>query len=199
MLKVALTGGIATGKSYVLDQLRRRRIPCLDADILAHGVMEAGTEATQAIATRFGPGVIAADGSVDRKVLGALVFEDEAARRALEEIVHPAVYRSIAAGLRAFELMGSAVAVVDVPLLYETGHERDFDRVVVTACPRDMQLERLVDRGLTEHEARRRLDAQLPTEAKVGRADHVIRTDGTLEDTNRQIEETLRRFTNLRI
>jgi dephospho-CoA kinase len=194
MLKVALTGGIATGKSYVLDQLRRRNISCLDADILAHGVTEAGTEATQAIATTFGPGVIAADGSVDRKVLGALVFEDEAARRALEEIVHPAVYRSIAAGLRAFELMGSAVAVVDVPLLYETGHEGDFDRVIVTACPREMQLERLVDRGLTEHEARRRLDAQLPTEDKVGRADYVVRTDGTLEDTNRQIEETLRRL-----
>jgi dephospho-CoA kinase len=194
MLKVALTGGIATGKSYVLDQLRRRNISCLDADVLAHGVTEAGTEATQAIATTFGPGVIATDGSVDRKVLGALVFEDEAARRALEEIVHPAVYRSIAAGLRAFELMGSAVAVVDVPLLYETGHEGDFDRVIVTACPREMQLERLVDRGLTEHEARRRLDAQLPTEDKVGRADYVIRTDGTLEDTNRQIEETLQRL-----
>jgi dephospho-CoA kinase len=194
MLKVALTGGIATGKSYVLDQLRRRNISCLDADILAHGVTEAGTEATQAIATTFGPGVIAADGSVDRKVLGAFVFEDEAARRALEEIVHPAVYRSVAAGLRAFELMGSAVAVVDVPLLYETGHEGDFDRVIVTACPREMQLERLVDRGLTEHEARRRLDAQLPTEDKVGRADYVVRTDGTLEDTNRQIEETLRRL-----
>jgi dephospho-CoA kinase len=194
MLKVALTGGIATGKSYVLDQLRRRGISCLDADVLAHGVIEAGTEATQAIATRFGPGVIAADGSVDRKVLGAFVFEDEAARRALEEIVHPAVYRSVAAGLRVFELMGSAVAVVDVPLLYETGHERDFDRVIVTACPREMQLQRLVDRGLTEHEAGRRLDAQLPTEDKVDRADYVIRTDGTLEDTNRQIEETLRRL-----
>ncbi len=191
MVRVALTGGIATGKSYVLDQLRRRGISCLDADVLAHGVTEAGTEAAQAIAKRFGPGVIAADGSVDRKVLGALVFEDEASRRALEAIVHPAVYRSIAAGLRAFELMGSPVAVVDVPLLYETGRQGDFDRVIVTACPRETQLERLVSRGLTEHEAQRRLDAQLPTEDKVGRADYVIRTDGSLEDTDRQLDEVL--------
>src|SRR5438128_8872951 len=114
MLKVALTGGIATGKSYVLDQFRRRGVPCLDADALAHGVMEAGTEATQAIAARFGDDVLAADGTVDRQKLGPIVFADTAARLDLEAIVHPAVYRAIAAGLRAFELMGgSALAVVD--------------------------------------------------------------------------------------
>jgi dephospho-CoA kinase len=134
MLKVALTGGIATGKSYVLDRVRGHGVPCLDADVLAHGVTKAGTEATTAIAARFGPAILEPDGSIDRKALGAIVFEDETARRALEAIVHPAVYRSIAAGLRAFELMGSQLAVVDVPLLYETAHERDFDRVIVTAC-----------------------------------------------------------------
>src|SRR3954451_11263330 len=117
MLKVALTGGIATGKSYVLDQFRRRGVPCLDADALAHGVMAPGTEATAAIAARFGADVLAADGSVDRGRLGPIVFADPAARRELEAIVHPAVHRATEAGIRAFELTGEyAIAVVDVPL-----------------------------------------------------------------------------------
>jgi dephospho-CoA kinase len=191
MLKVALTGGIATGKSYVLDRFRGHGVPCLDADVLAHGVTKAGTEATTAIAARFGPAILEPDGSIDRKALGAIVFEDETARRALEAIVHPAVYRSIAAGLRAFELMGSQLTVVDVPLLYETAHERDFDRVIVTACSVDRQVQRLLTRGMSELEARRRLSAQLPTEDKAARADYVIRTDGSLEETDRQVERIL--------
>src|SRR5678816_4961379 len=101
MLKVALTGGIATGKSYVLDQFRRRGVPCLDADQLAHGVTAAGTEATAAIAARFGDGILAPDGSVNRARLGPIVFADATARKELEAIVHPAVYRAVAAGLRA--------------------------------------------------------------------------------------------------
>src|SRR5215468_6372543 len=120
MLRVALTGGAATGKSYVLDQFRRAGVPVLVADDLAHGVTAAGTEATAAIAARFGQHVLSADGSVDRQVLGPIVFADATARRELEAIVHPAVYRVIEAGLRAFELTGSyPFAVVDVPLLYE--------------------------------------------------------------------------------
>src|ERR1700694_5429281 len=153
MLKIALTGGIATGKSYVLEQFRRRGLPCLDADTLAHGVTAAGTEATAAIAARFGADVLAADGSVDRAKLGPKVFADPAARRFLESLTHPSVYRAIAAGLRAFELLGASVlAVVDVPLLYESGHADDFDRVIVTVCAPEMQLARLLTRGLSEAE-----------------------------------------------
>jgi dephospho-CoA kinase len=191
MLKVALTGGIATGKSYVLDRFRGLGVPCLDADVLAHGVTTAGTEATAAIAARFGPAILQPDGSIDRKALGAIVFENETARRALEAIVHPAVYRSIAAGLRAFDLLGAQLAVVDIPLLYETAHEHDFDRVIVTACSIDQQVQRLLARGMSEQEARRRLSAQLPTEDKAARADYVIRTDGSLEETDRQVERIL--------
>jgi dephospho-CoA kinase len=197
MLKVALTGGIATGKSYVLDQFRRRGVPCLDADELAHGVMAAGTEATTAIAARFGSEMLAADGSVDRTRLGPVVFADAGARRDLEAIVHPAVYRAITAGLRAFELTGTPpVAIVDVPLLYETGAHDKFDKVVVTTCLPETQIERLVARGLTEAAARQRLAAQLPTGEKAGRADFVIRTDGTFADTDRQLDEVFRRLTS---
>jgi len=194
VLKVALTGGIATGKSHVLDELRKRGVPCLDADQLAHGVEAAGTEATRAIAARFG-NVLAADGAVDRRKLAPIVFADPAARRDLEAIVHPAVYRAIAAGLRAFELLGHyALAVVDVPLLFETGHASDFDRVIVTACTPATQVARLVARGMPEAEARQRLAAQWPTEEKAARADFVIRTDGTFEDTNRQLDEVCRQL-----
>src|SRR5687767_1573568 len=107
MLKVALTGGIATGKSYVLGRLRVRGVACLDADELAHGVMASGTAASDAIAARFGADVLDSDGAVDRRKLAPLVFADPAARRDLEAIVHPAVYRAIEAGVRAFELIGS--------------------------------------------------------------------------------------------
>jgi dephospho-CoA kinase len=192
MLKVALTGGIATGKSYVLDRLRAHGVPCLDADNLAHGVTAAGTEATQAIAARFGADVVDPSGAVDRRKLGAIVFADAAARRDLEAIVHPAVYRAIQAGLRAFELLEAPpFAVVDVPLLFETGHAGEFDYVVATVCARDTQLARLRERGLSEVDARRRVDAQMPAEEKAARAGCVIRTDGTFDETNRQVNDLL--------
>ena len=189
MLRVALTGGIATGKSYVLDQFRRRGIPCLDADELAHGVTSSGTDATAAIARRFGREVLDVDGSVDRAKLGPVVFADPAARRDLEAIVHPAVYRAIAAGVRGFELVGSyPFAVIDIPLLFETGAQDQFDKVIVTMCPPSVQLARLIARGLSDEEARRRLAAQWPTSEKAGRADFVIETDGPFADTDRQVE-----------
>ena len=193
MLKIAITGGIASGKSYVLGQFRRRGVPCLDADELAHGVTAAGTEATTAIAARFGRDVVAADGSIDRAKIGPIVFDNPSARRELEAIVHPAVYRVMTAGLRAFELIGNyPAAVIDIPLLFETGHAGDFDRVIVVACELPIQVARLVARGLTEAEARQRIDAQWPTDDKVKRADYVIRTDGSYQSTEEQIEQVCR-------
>ena len=194
MLKVGLTGGIATGKSYVLGQFRGRGVPCLDADELAHGVTAAGTEATAAIAARFGDGILAADGSVDRQKLGPIVFADATARRELEAIVHPAVHRAIAMGLRAFEMMGDTRAIVDVPLLFETGSEKTFDKVIVTACAPETQLARLIERGLTEDAARQRLAAQWPTERKTSRADFVINTDGSFADTDDQVARVVERL-----
>ena len=193
MLKVALTGGIATGKSHVLEEFRRRGVPCLDADVLAHGVTAAGTEATAAIAARFGDEILAPDGSVDRAKLGPIVFADPSARRELEAVVHPAVYRAVAAGVRAFELIGAdPFVVVDIPLLYETGAEKDFDRVVVTTCAPQTQLARLRERGMSEEAARQRVAAQWPTEQKASRADFVVNTDGTFEETNAQVDAIFR-------
>jgi len=194
MLKVALTGGAATGKSYVLEQFRKHGVPTLVADDLAHGVTAAGTEATAAIAARFGPDVIATDGSVDRSALGAIVFADPASRRDLEAIVHPAVYRAIQVGLRAFEKSGDPLAVVEIPLLYESGHADDFDRVIVTACSGEHQLRRLMDRGLSEVRARQVVAAQMPTTEKVARADFVINTDGDKADTAVHVRDLLNRL-----
>jgi dephospho-CoA kinase len=196
MLKVALTGGAATGKSYVADQFRRAGIPVLVADDLAHGVTAAGTEATAAIAARFGADVIGQDGAVNREALGAIVFEHEPARRDLEAIVHPAVYRAIEAAMRGFAALDNTpLAVAEIPLLYETGHAADFDRVIVTACADDLQLKRLLARGLSEKRARQVVAAQKPTAEKAALADFVIRTDGEKSDTDervRQILEALR-------
>jgi dephospho-CoA kinase len=192
MIKAALTGGIATGKSFVVADLLAQGVPCLDADELAHGVMQPGTEATAAIAERFGAEVIDASGAVDREVLGPIVFRDSAARRDLEAIVHPAVYRAISAGLRAFERLGDTpLAIADIPLLYETGRAADFDAVIATVCSVEHQMERLRARGLTDDQARQRLAAQLPAEEKARRADYVITTDGTFDETRQQLAKVL--------
>jgi len=192
MLRVALTGGAATGKSYVLEQFRRAGVPVLVADDLAHGVTSAGTEATAAIAARFGADVIAADGAVNRKALGAIVFADESARRELEAIVHPAVYRAIEAAMRGFARLDTTpLAVAEIPLLYETGHAADFDRVIVTICADDLQLKRLVARGLSEERARQIVAAQKPTAEKAALADFVIRTDGEKPETDEQVRHIL--------
>jgi dephospho-CoA kinase len=188
MLRIALTGGIATGKSYVLQRFRHVGVPCLDADVLAHGVIAAGTEATAAIAARFGADMLGADGAIDRHKLGPVVFADPAARKDLEAIVHPAIYRAIHAGLRGFELVGNyPFGVVAIPLLYETGHAADFDKVIVAACPPELQLERMAERGMGETQARQRLAAQWPTAEKAARADFVVTTDGTFEETDEQV------------
>jgi dephospho-CoA kinase len=199
MLRVALTGGIATGKSHVLARMRALGVPCLDADELAHGVMTAGTEATAAIAERFGD-VLDPSGAVDRAKLGLVVFADASARRDLEALVHPAVYRAIAAGLRGFELIGDApLAVVDIPLLYETGRAAEFAKVIATYCQPDLQTQRLLARGLSRDSAAQRLAAQMPAEEKARRADYVVRTDGTFAETDSQVDnvvDTLRRVAN---
>jgi dephospho-CoA kinase len=188
MVRVALTGGIATGKSTVLRRLTAAGIPVIDADLLARQVVARGTPGFDAVVARFGPGVVAAAGDLDRRALGARVFADPAARAALEAIVHPAVYVAIAAWFAGLPA-ATRVAVADIPLLFETGRAGDFDRVVVVACSRDEQRRRLRTRdGLTDAEVDARLAAQWPIEHKANRADRVIWTNGSLADTEREAD-----------
>jgi dephospho-CoA kinase len=187
MLRVGLTGGIATGKSYCLARFAALGAAVVDADRLARDAVAPGSRALEAVSLRFGPAILLPDGSLDRAALGRIVFSDRAARADLEAIVHPEVYRGIGEWF-ASSPPATRLAIADIPLLFETGHSHDFDRVVVAACDPHQQLTRLMARDrLSETEARARLNAQWPIEEKVARADHVIRTGGTLADTDAQV------------
>jgi len=187
MLRVALTGGIATGKSYCLARFGSLGVPVIDADQLARDAVAPGSRALEEVAARFGAAIIRPDGSLDRASLGRIVFNDRAARADLEAIVHPEVYRRISEWLATLPPR-TRVAIADIPLLFETGHTHDFDRVVVVACDPREQLRRLIARdGLSERDARARLDSQWPIEEKEARADYVIKTDGAVADTDSQV------------
>jgi dephospho-CoA kinase len=147
-----------------------------------------------AIAARFGRGVLTDDGAVDRKRLAALVFADADARRDLEAILHPAVYAAIDAWMGRQQAAGVDLAVAEIPLLFETGHAADFDRVVATVCEADQQVARAAARGGDVADIRRRLAAQWPAEEKARRAHLVIRTDGTLADTRAAADAALDRL-----
>ena len=190
MFRIALTGGIATGKTHVRRRFESLGINTIDADALVHRALRAGTSATTSIARRFGNDVLAADGSIDRRRLGERVFGDDEARRELEGLLHPGVYAGITEWFGALGRAGKSLGVADIPLLYETGHEVDFDAVIVVACDQDDQVRRVMARDeLSADAARQRLVAQMPIGAKVKRADYVIWTKGTLADTDRQVDE----------
>lgn len=187
MLRVALTGGIATGKSYCLARFASMGVPIIDADQLARDAVAPGSRVLEEVVARFGSSILQADGSLDRASLGRIVFNDRGARADLEAIVHPEVYRRISEWLASLP-PGTRVAMADIPLLFETGHTHDFDRVVVVACEPREQLRRITARdGLSERDARARMDSQWPIEEKEARADYVIDTDGTVADTDRQV------------
>lgn len=196
VVRVALTGGIATGKSYVRLRLEEAGLPTIDADHLAKEAVAPGSAGLRSVVTRFGPTVLSEAGALDRAKLAAIVFADAEARTALERIIHPGVYERIRAWfarLAANSYRGPAVA--DIPLLFETGHADDFDVVVVVACDPSRQLERLRARdGVDGETAARRLAAQWPIDAKVARADTVIRTDGTFADTDTQVRQLVQRL-----
>jgi dephospho-CoA kinase len=194
VLRVALTGGIATGKSFCLSRFGALGVPVIDADVLARTAVARGSPALAAVAARFGASVLLPGGSLDRAALGRIVFSDRAARADLEAIVHPEVYRRISEWFVTLPAT-ARLAIADIPLLFETGHEHDFDRVIVCACDPAEQLRRVMVRdGLTEREARARLDAQWPIEEKVRRADHVINTDTTVADTESQVRTLAERL-----
>ena len=188
MKRVALTGGIATGKSHVRGVLERLGVPTIDADALARDALAPGTAGLAAVVGRFGPGVLGPDGALDRHALAGIVFTDASARRDLEAIVHPAVRAATDAFFAALEGSAHGFAVADIPLLYEVGRDTDFDLVIVAAVDPDVQVTRVMARdGLTEADARRRMAAQLPIAEKVKRADYVIETGGTFEETDAQV------------
>ena len=186
--RVALTGGIATGKSYVRSRFENLGVPTIDSDLLARDAVAPGTAGLAAVAERFGQRVVQSDGSLNRHALANIVFSDPESRKALEAIVHPYVRRRTDEWFHGLDVHRHYYAIADIPLLYEVHRHKDFDAVVVVACNPETQLRRLLDRGMSEPEARQRLAAQLRLDDKIARADYVIRTDGSFEETDRQVQ-----------
>lgn len=194
---IGLTGNIATGKSVVARMLERLGARTIDADALAHQVMEKDTPVWQAVVQEFGEDILEPDGSINRKKLGDIVFADEAALRRLEAIVHPAV---IARTKKLIESSREPVIVVEAIKLIEADMHRACDALWVVTCRREQQLARLVkQRGLSEAEARQRIEAQPPQEAKLALADVVIDNSGSLDETWRQVEREWKRISDLRL
>ena len=190
-MRIAVTGGIGSGKSAVASRLAARGAVVVDADLIAREVVEPGTAGLSAVVAEFGPGVLSPEGSLDRAALAAIVFTDPERRAALEAIVHPLV------GRRSAELLAAApegsVVVYDVPLFAESaggalGRASEFDSVVVVEAPLETRVTRLVARGLAEADARARIAAQATDEQRRAVADHVVLNDGDLDALDTAVE-----------
>ena len=189
MLRLGLTGGIASGKSAVAAMLREMGFAVLDADSLAHKLIEPGQPAYDEVVHEFGPEVLATGGRVDRAKLSTVVFADRAKLDRLNAIVHPRVAEVIFSQFEVWRRAGVRDAVfVEAALLIESGIHKQLDGLVVAWCHPEQQLQRLLARGLSESEARRRIAAQLPVEEKLLLATEKIDCSGPLEETHGQVE-----------
>ncbi|HEX8289934.1 MAG TPA: dephospho-CoA kinase [Pyrinomonadaceae bacterium] len=191
MLKVGLTGSIAVGKSYVCACLRELGAFVLDADQTAREVVEPGTEGLRQIVENFGAEVLQPNGELDRAKLGAIVFADERKRQLLNELVHPLVIEAQNDWLRECEKINPrGIAVIDAALMIESGSYKRFKKLIVVWCEPAIQLQRLMMRNdLSEADALRRINAQMPQEEKKRYADYLIDTSDGFEATNQQTVE----------
>jgi dephospho-CoA kinase len=190
MLVVGLTGGIATGKSTVAAMFAAHGAAIVDADRIAHDLQEPGQPCHREIVRTFGSKILDQAGRLDRRRLGALVFADPLARRTLETIMHPAIREVCQAQIRAAEAAGRTVCLVDAALILEAGQRHRYQKIVLVHAAEEIQLARLTQgRGLSEAEARQRLQAQWPTAAKIAYADFIIDNGGDHQATQTQVAE----------
>lgn len=187
---IGLTGGIACGKTTVARMLVSRGAKMVDADVIAREVVLPGSPVLDQVAVRFGQAVIQEDGSLNRKKLGEIIFEDAVAKKDLESLLHPPIRRLMWERMHVLdEADPSGLVVVDIPLLYESGLETKFEEIMVVYVPREIQLKRLMERdGLGREQAERRLEAQWPIDRKKALAHILIDNSGTLEQTEAQID-----------
>ncbi|MCL6481703.1 MAG: dephospho-CoA kinase [Firmicutes bacterium] len=188
MLRVGLTGGIACGKTTVARMFAALGLPVLEADSVAHTLLEPGQPAYAAVVAEFGPQVLRADGTVDRSRLGEIVFADRNRLERLNQLVHPGVREAIERWFLEQAGRGAQVAIVEAALLVEAGYHRQFDRLIVVWCRPEQQRERLLARGLSPSMIEQRIAAQWPLEEKLRLADDVVDCSGSLEQTQRQVE-----------
>jgi dephospho-CoA kinase len=194
MVLIGLTGGVGMGKSTAARHLLERGIPVIDTDDLARALVEPGQPALSEIAQAFGPSVIGPDGRLLRQELAQVVFKDPAARAALEGILHPRIRQRWHAEAQEWRARSQPAGCVIIPLLYETGAQKELDRVVCVACSALTQRERLRDRGWSETEIEQRISSQMPVSEKLQRADYVLWTEGRLDLIALQWAELLPRI-----
>ena len=196
MLKIGLTVSIAVGKSYVVGILRELGAFVLDADLTAREVVAPNTKGLQMIVENFGEEILQPNGELDRIKLGAIVFADEAKRQLLNSIVHPLVHDSQSNWLEARERENPhGIAVIDAALMIESGGWKRFHKLIVVFCDPALQLERLILRNsISETEALKRINSQMPQEEKKARADFLIDTSKDFDDTRRQTIEIYERL-----
>lgn len=188
----ALTGGFGSGKSSVARHWRARGLPVVDADELARRAVARGEPVLEAIARAFGPEMLQADGTLDRRALAGRVFGDTLARERLNQLVHPRVRALAQAEFAKISATGAPLACYEVPLLFETGQQERYRPVVVVSLSEATQLERAMLRdGATLEQVRARIKSQLPLADKVARADYVIDNEGTLSATEAAADRVL--------
>lgn len=187
---IGLTGGIASGKSTVTRFFRDRNVPVIDADILGHRTYEPGSDTFKAVAATFGEDVVAADGTIDRKVLGARVFGKPDELKKLTDIVWPGIRRLASEELGEFETAGNGLAVLEAAVLFEAGWQDLCDEIWVVVVDPDIAVQRLATRnGLDPEAARARISSQLSNAERTAGADRVIENNGSLEDLETRIAE----------
>jgi dephospho-CoA kinase len=186
-----LTGGLGMGKSTAAGILRAASLPVVDTDDLARQLVEPGEPALAEIEAEFGKTVIASDGRLRRAELAAIVFADAIARKKLEEILHPRIREGWLAQIEIWRTENHRLAVVIIPLLFETQAGSHFEKIICVACSAANQHKRLLKRGWTPEQIRQRIAAQMPVDQKIARADFVVWTDGNLEAHTQQLERIL--------
>jgi len=197
MFRIALTGGIARGKSAVATLFEARGVPVVDSDVIAREIVAPGTPALDAIRVRFGDAVLLPDGSLDRRALREQVFADPAARRDLEAITHPAIRERMQAWSRT---AAGPYQIHMIPLLAEGGGRRDFNRVLVVDCPEELQIQRVMQRdGVDANSARNVLAAQASRAERLAIADDVIVNDGDRDKLSQDVDALHRRYLQLSV
>jgi len=195
MLKIGLTGGVASGKSTVAELFEALGAPLIDTDVLAREVVEPGEPGLAAVRDEFGPAVLTERGELDRRKLRSIVFADDEKRRRLESILHPLIRERLLAKL---ERLDAPYVIIAVPLLIETDFAKLVDRILVVDAPVEVQLARLMARdGSTRAEAQAIIDAQVDRETRLARADDIIDNSGDLASTRAQVEALHRRYLQL--
>ena len=192
---LGLTGGIASGKSTADEFFKKKIIPIIDSDLIAHKIMEIGQNGYKAVVDYFGTDILNDDQTINRRKLGGIVFNDKAKLKKLNELTHPLVHQEIKQQMARYRANQEKLVVIDVPLLFESGFESLCDGVLVISISPELQLKRLMKRNnFTEKEALSRINNQMPLSEKEKRATYVVANTGTINDLEKRLSDLLQKI-----